>query len=494
MPITTAVPEAQQYFNQGLRLSYAFNHAEAIASFREAARLDPNCAMCYWGIALAHGPNINMPMAPEAVEPAWRALQAARARLEQASERERGYIEALSRRYSANPPADRTPLDVAYAEAMAELAAAWPDDQDAATLYAESLMDLSPWDYWENGAAKPATRTILEQLRGVLAANPDHPGACHYYIHTVEAVHPEWAVDCADRLAGLMPGAGHLVHMPAHIYIRVGRWDDAIEHNRHAVHADEAFIADRGARGLYPSLYYPHNYHFLAFAALMDGREDEAIEAAAALSEKINVEMAREIPELQGMVPYHQLVLSVFQRWEAVRAAPLPPEDLPLAHALAQYTRGLAAMAQGRDAQAREALRAVQQAAAATEGSPWREIALIAQHSLAGEMARREQRPADAVAQLQRAAELEDSLPYMEPPYWYRPVRHYLGRAQLQAGQAGAAEYSYRQDLERFPENGWSLHGLSQSLLAQGRSQEAEVAAQRFRSAWAQSALARPEP
>jgi tetratricopeptide (TPR) repeat protein len=281
--VQTTDPEAQRYFDQGMRLYYAFNHAESIRSFEEAAAIDPSCAMCYWGIALAYGPNINAPIdsassvaAHEAVQ---KAVQAA-----PSDARERALIEALATRYSATPPADRAPLDSAYSRAMGDVARQYPDDLEIATLYAESVMDLSPWNYWTNGQPRAQTNEILAHLENVIMQNPQHPGACHFYIHAVEAAQPDRAVACAERLASLMPGAGHIVHMPAHIYIRVGRWADAIRANEHAVHTDESYISDQQpAPGVYTMGYYPHNYHFLSFAAFMAGQAEQAIGAARAV-------------------------------------------------------------------------------------------------------------------------------------------------------------------------------------------------------------------
>lgn len=484
-PVTTSSPEAQSYFNQGIRLTYAFNHGEAIRSFARAAELDPACAMCQWGIALAYGPNINMPMPPEAVPPAMAALQRAQALAEGVSAREQAYIAALAQRYRQPAPDDRSALDAAYARGMATVAAAYPEDHDAAVLYAEALMNLSPWDYWQVGERpKPNTRTIMTTLERVLASNPNHPGACHYYIHTVESARPQLAEDCADRLAGLMPGAGHLVHMPAHIYIRIGRWDDAIEANRHAVHADEEYLADRSATGLYPSLYYPHNYHFLAFAAAMDGRAAEALSAADALAAKVTPEVARAVPELQGMVVYPQLVRLGFGRMQEVLAAALPPADLPMAHGLGRYARGVAMAATGRLDEARAAQQAVAAAAGRMPDEPWHSVLRIAEQSLAGEVAAAERRWDAAVEHLRRAAALEDGLPYMEPPYWYKPVRHRLGAVLLQADRPAEAEAVYRQDLQRFPDNGWALRGLTDSLYAQGQDAEARQIAARYRAHW----------
>ncbi|MGH7644796.1 MAG: hypothetical protein ACREMR_04345, partial [Gemmatimonadales bacterium] len=281
VPITTRVAAAQRYFDQGMRLAYGFNHAEAIRAFTEAARLDPDCAMCYWGIAYAHGPHVNAGMDSAAGVAAYAAIQEALQRAAGASPREQAYIRALAGRYAPVPPADRAALDSAYARGMADVVRAHPTDWDAAALYAEALMNLRPWNYWhKDGTPYAGTTEIVGQLERVIAANPDHPGACHFYIHAVEAVAPEKAVPCAERLARLMPGAGHMVHMPAHIYIRVGRYADAIEANVHAVHTDEVFIEGQKPQGIYPIAYYPHNYHFMSFAATLAGRSATAIEAA----------------------------------------------------------------------------------------------------------------------------------------------------------------------------------------------------------------------
>lgn len=483
--ITTSVPKAQQYFDQGLRLVYAFNHAEAIRAFEEGARLDPRCAMCYWGVALAYGPNINAPMDPESGKKAYAAVQQAAALADGVSEPERAYILALQKRYAAEPPEKRAELDAAYAQAMGEVARQYPDDLDAATLNAEALMDLSPWDYWtKDGAPYPRTKEILASLERVLARNPNHPGACHYYIHAVEAAQPERAVPCAERLAKLMPGAGHIVHMPAHIYLRVGRYADAIESNIHAVHADEQYIADQHPQGLYPAAYYPHNYHFLAFAATMAGRSGQAIDAARATASRVPIGVAREVPELQGLLAYPYLTLVRFGRWDEVLAEPMPPSDLPVATALVNYGRGVAYAAKGRQNEAQTALESVRKTAAELPQGTYKTVLEIADHALAGEIAARQGQPEAAVEHFTLAMQLEDSLQYMEPPYWYYPIRHSLGAALLQAGRAGEAESRYREDLKRFPENGWALHGLAASLRAQGKTEEAAQVEQRFRRAW----------
>ncbi len=493
--ISTRVAAAQQYFDQGMRLVYGFNHGEAIRAFDEAARLDPACAICHWGAALASGPHVNAPMDSAAGVQAWHHVQAALAVRDGASPKERAFIDALARRYAAAPPADRASLDSAYARAMADVVRRYPADLDAATLYAEALMDLRPWNYWTKaGKPYPGTGTILAQLERVLAANPNHPGACHYYIHAVEAVAPEKALPCAERLAGLMPGAGHVVHMPAHIYIRVGRYADAIESNVHAAHTDEAYIASEKPSGIYPVGYYPHNYHFLALAATLAGRSKTAIGAARDLGARVPAEVARQVPPLEALVPYLHLTLVTFGRWDDVLREPMPPAGLRLASGLAQYARGVAFAAKHQWAEAGAALDSVRaitagttpadQTAMAAGAGDNRTIMEIAAHALAGEIAYRRERYPESVAAFQLAARLEDGFNYTEPPQWHHPIRHALGAALLAAGRPADAERVYREDLRRFPENGWALRGLLSSLEAQRKTAAAAAVRSRFDRAW----------
>ena len=491
--ITTSNPQAQRYFDQGLRLYYAFNHQEAIRAFSEAARLDPACAMCHWGVALSLGPNINAPMDPAAAEPALAALE--RAREGQATAAERTLIEALATRYASPPPEDRSELDRAYAEAMGKVVRLYPDNLDAAALYAESLMDLSPWQYWKaDGEPRPATPQILAQLERVIAANPQHPGACHFFIHAVEAVQPERAVPCAERLAGLMPGAGHLVHMPGHIYIRVGRYEDAIRANEHAVHADETFIRDQNpAFGVYVAGYYPHNYDFLAFAASMIGRSEQALAASRKIAELVPEPMLREpgMTFLQHHLTRHLQMDVRFGRWEEVLAVPAPPADLPHARGMWHYARGRALVAQGDADAARDELAALQAIAQDPRMAELRmefnssgAVLAIASQVLEGQIAAGQGRPQEAVERLREAARLEDALTYGEPPEWTVPVRQDLGSVLLESGQYEPAEQAFREDLRRFPDNGWSLHGLERSLQAQQRGEEADEVRQRLRQIW----------
>lgn len=483
--ITTSVPGAQQYFDQGLRLVYGFNHGEAIRAFREAARLDPTCAMCFWGVAYAHGPHVNAGMDSASGVAAYDAAQQALRLASRASPRERAYVRAVAQRYAKVPPVARAKLDSAYARAMGEVVRQYPTDLDAAALYAEALMDLRPWNYYQmpSGEPYPGTDIILAQLERVIQGNPNHPGACHYYIHAVEAVQPQKAVPCAERLAALMPGVGHMVHMPAHIYIRVGRYNDAVESNVHAVHTDEAYIEGQRPQGVYPLGYYPHNLHFLSFAATMAGRSGQAIETARSLLTKSNLEVARSVPLVQSFVPFVDLSLVTFGRWDELLAQPLPPSDLRYASTMAHYARGVAFAATGKWTEAAAELDAVKQAAAAASGDnkPTFDVAM---HALMGEIALRRGALGEAETHFRAAMGIEDGMLYFEPPTWYYPIRHSLGVVLLRAGRAAEAEALYRQDLRRFPENGWSLFGLLQALRAQGKWAEATAAERRFREAW----------
>ena len=491
--ITTSVPRAQQYFDQGLRLLYGFNHGEAIRAFREAQRLDPTCAMCYWGEGYAYGPHVNAGMDSAGGVAAYAATQQAVAHLAHASPVEQALIQALAKRYAPVPLADRAALDSAYATAMAEAARQFSGDLDVVALHAEALMDLRPWNYWrrEDGTPFPGTETIVAQLERVIAANPSHPGACHFYIHAVEAVAPDKAVPCAERLAALMPGAGHLVHMPAHIYIRVGRYADAMQANVHAVHTDEAYIEGQKPQGLYPLGYYPHNYHFLAFAATLAGNSKVAIEAARKTAATTPVEVARQVPVLEFFHHYPFLTLVTFGRWDDVLAMPPPPPELPYSRAIAQYAHGVALAAKGRFAAAQAMLDSVKQAANGTQAyaavgwaTPSTNLQ-IATHALAGEIAARRNALPDAIAHFTEALKLEDAQLYTEPPDWYYPIRHSLAAVLIKAGKPTEAERLYREDLQRFRESGWSLFGLVQALRAQAKHAEAAQVEERLKKAWA---------
>ena len=479
-PITTKVPQAQRYFDQGLRLIYAFNHEEAIRSFEEAARLDPDAAMAYWGIAYALGPNINAPMDRNQEGRAAGAIQQARLHGPRVSPRERAYIDALAKRYSTDADADRHALDQAYADAMRRLYQDDPADADGATMYAEALMNLRPWDYWTaDGQPRPGTREIVNVLEGVLKKTPDHAGACHYYIHTVEAWQPQRALACAERLPSLAPGAGHLVHMPSHIYIRLGMYDKAAERNAHATSVDQHYLEGRTLPGLYPVGYYPHNIHFLWAAQTMQGRSAEAMKSARDLMKVVSLDVVRQVPEMELTVPTPVLAMARFGDWDGILREAAPPADLTYSTAIWRYARGLALTAKGRlddAAQERKQLDGIAATIPAerTIGlNSARTLLAIASHVLAGQMNAKVGRLPDAVHHFEGAVRLQDGLRYYEPPDWYYPVRESLGAVLLHAGRAQEAERVFREDLKRTPENPWSLQGLAEALRAQRSDREA---------------------
>lgn len=495
--ITTSAPMAQKYFDQGLRLVYAFNHAEAIASFRQAVRFDANCAMCYWGIAHAAGPNINLAMDSASGAMAYEAAQKAQSLAEGTSPAEQAYIRAIVKRYARNPNADRAPLDSAFAKAMGEVHSAFPTDEDAAVLYADAMMNLSAWLYWTaEKKPRPGTQEILDALRPITERNLKHAGACHLYIHAVEAAYPKWAEPCADRLASLMPGAGHIVHMPGHIYIRVGRYADAITANEHAIHEDESFIADRNPEGAYPLGYYPHNYHFLNFAAMMAGRRDIALQSARDLAAKAKPELLR-VPGLGGALQHYATAPLFahlrFEEWDAVLRASAPPSDLSYPTGLWHYARGVALARTGQVQRAEAELAALRKNVNDPE---LKELYILGYNSgasvlevaagvLAGEVAASKKMWDEAARHITRAAELEDAFIYMEPPEWVIPPRQTLGVLMLNAGRAADARRAFEADLDRFPENVWSLRGLAESLDKLGKSAEADAVRERLKKAMA---------
>jgi tetratricopeptide (TPR) repeat protein len=491
----TASAEAQKYFDQGLRLVYAFNHDEAIASFKEGARRDANCGMCWWGVALALGPNINLPMDPKSVPDAWDAVQKATALAPKLSPAERDYIAAITRRYAAQPVDNRNGLDSAYAGAMKEVVSKYPDDLDAATLYAESLMDLQPWNYWTvGGEPRGAIKEIVATLERAIAKDPNHPGACHYYIHAVEASpEPEKALPCADRLAQLMPGAGHIVHMPAHIYMRVGRYDLAVQHNQHAVVEDVSFIGRRNPAGMYPLIYTTHNYHFLSVALAMQGKADESIAAARNVRKYVPFDLMKQIPPLEYFSPVEYSALARFQRWEDILKEPAPPPQLPYSSGYYHYVRGLALLATRRVDSAkaeRDSLAAIQKVMPPDQMAnlnSMKSILTIALHHLDAEIALAQKKADVAVRELRQAIAVEDGLTYDEPPAWYLPMRQVLGNTYLAARRPRDAEAAFREDLKRNRENGWSLRGLKAALEQQGKKQEAAEVTTRLQQAWPQA-------
>lgn len=495
-PISTDSELAQRYFDQALTLAYGFNHLEAERSFREAARLDDDCAICFWGAALVLGPNINDPVpTPEREVQAFETLREAAARLQQASDKERALVEALQTRYAATPPSDRSSLDLAYAEAMRTVARRFPDDLQIQTLFAEAMMDTMPWAYWtEDAQPKPLTEEVFDTLDFVLERDPDHPGANHFYIHAVEQEQPERGVKPADNLRRVVPGAGHLVHMPSHIYIRVGRYHDGSLANELAIEADNDYVTQCRAQGIYPVAYVPHNHHFLWATTTMEGRSADALAAARHTAQHVDRSLIRE-PDM-GMlqhfsaIPYYALVR--FGKWEEILREPAPDADLLYPTAVWHYARGIAYARERKLGEATQELRQVRMIAADSRLkeiriwglNPTSSLAKIAAAVLQGEIAAARNNIKTAVAQLRKAIAIEDGLIYGEPPDWFYPVRQNLGAILLEAGRPRAAEKVYRADLARFPDNGWSLFGLAQSLRAQGKKKEADDAQRRFEIAW----------
>jgi tetratricopeptide (TPR) repeat protein len=494
-PVSTKNKQAQLFMNQGLNLSYAFNHAEAARAFREAARQDPNLAMAYWGQALVLGPNINAPMDPNAEGPAFQALKKAIELKPKASPREQAYIDALSERYSGNA-ADRHARDQAYAAAMNKLQQKFPDDLDAATLYAESMMDLRPWGYWtRDGQPYEGMGEVVSLIEKVIAKNPNHPGALHLYIHLLEATdNVGKAEGAADRLLTLMPAAGHMVHMPAHIYQRVGRYSDAVRSNELAIAADEDYISQCQAQGLYPMGYYPHNIHFLWFAATANGESKIAIDSARKAASKVPDEALQQVPLMAifRVVPYY--ALTRFGKWDDMLKEPEPPAFSPYARGIWHYARGIAFVRKGQLDEANQELAKVKElltdkALDQPLFSPntGHAVLSIAPEVLSGEIDAANKNYDSAIAHLERAVRLEDALVYTEPAEWHYPPRQALAAVLLQAGRAPEAETVYWADLKKNRNNGWSLYGLMQALKAQGKNTDAGLVEARFKKAWERS-------
>jgi len=495
--ITTRSSDAQHYFDQGMDLLWGFNLEEAQRSFEAAAALDSGCASCWWGVAMSLGPHINLGGLPERTVPAARAAGRALASMAGASEVERALIDAIQQRYSdpaPAAPAGQFALDSSYAAAMRAVAARFPDDNDVQALAAEALMDLHPWDYWRgDGTAQPWTGEILGLLEGVMRRDPNHPGANHYYIHAIEASpHPEKALASADRLRDLMPGAGHMVHMPSHIYQRLGRYDEAADANRKAVEADRAYAALAHPRGFY-QMYISHNSHFLAWTCMVQGRSAEALRASRAAASQMSPEMAIAMPGNDFFMAEPVFVLARFGKWEDLLREPGTPKGLPYLRAIWHYGRGLGYTGLGRmkDAQrsldSLTAIRDALPADAIEDLNSARALLSIAVHVLTGEMHLRRNHTDEAVKEFQAAVDGEDATRYSESADWLYPTRHHLGKALLAAGRVEEAEAVYREDLRRNPENGWALCGLEQSLRRQGKTIEADDAAERFKQAWARA-------
>jgi len=493
--VTTAAPDAQTYFDQGMRLMFAFNHDEATRSFAKAAEIDPTCAMCFWGASLTVGPNYNFPVMPEPrAKVAWEALQKAEAQAAHTTPVERALIAALAHRYTGPQPLDPSnsnPVLVSYANAMRDVAHTYADDMDVQVLFAEAMMDTNAWKLWTvDGKPAIGTPEIEQTLERVLAKDPMHPGANHYYIHTMEASpHPEKALASAERLHDMMPGAGHLQHMPAHILQRVGRYEDAAQANRDGAAADAAYMAKTSPIDYY-GMYYAHNYQFLAYAASMEGRKAEALDAVQKMRGMIPVDMLLQMPGLDWTLTEAYDVMVRFGDWDALLAEKAPDPRLAALTGGYLYARTLALAATNRAADARAALTALEahvkslppDAGAGLNSAAG--IFSVAVPVARAFVARAEGRPADAIPLLREAAAKEDALSYDEPADWFVPVRHHLGALLLAQGRPAEADVVYREDLARHPNNGWALFGLAQALTAEKKTAEAAKVTQQFQEAW----------
>jgi len=497
MKVTTQNERAQLFFNQGINLYYGFNHLEAYRSFKEVARLDPDCAMAYWGQALSLGPNINLPMDPADTETVYKAVQKAIALKDKASPMEQLLITALSKRYTAEALKDRKSLDEAYASAMEEAAKQFPQHADVKTLYAEALMDLHPWDFWKNGKAQPWTARPVELINDVVTANPNHPGANHLNIHILEASpEPEKAAVSADRLVDLVPGAGHLVHMPSHIYIRLGRYVEGVESNERAVKTDEEYISQCKVQGVYPLFYYPHNYHFLLACAQMAGMSDKSAATAEALKKNIPVEILN-VPDFVTLqhwyaMPWYNMVR--FGKWNEILQISEPVDSLKYVKSVWHYARGIAYTRTNKLSEAKSELAKLKKLVAdpfmdytISGFNSFKNVLSIGQNILEGEIEASQKNYDKAIQLVTNAVQIEDNLLYQEPPDWYHPSRQVLGGILLEAKKPALAEQRFREDLNQYRKNGWSLYGLYQSLQAQGKKSDAMEAKKEFDKAFAKA-------
>ena len=492
--VTTSHPDAQAYFDQGLKLTFAFNHAEARRAFVSAQKFDPSCAMCFWGEALVLGPNINAPMFPEAVAPAVAAAQKAVVLSVTASEREKALIKALATRYSPDPKVERSVLDGAYADAMAAVARNFRQDDNIQVLFAEAVMDLSPWNYWEAGGAKPKGRAseTIDALERVLERNPDHPGAIHYYIHTMEAsIKPEKALPYARRLGKLMPGAGHIVHMPAHIYYRVGLYKESLAANRAAIAIDERYFAKQSSDPIYKGAYYPHNVHFVMVSALMGGDGKTALDAAAKLDRVLDPAFMAMVPPMQTVkaAPYFSHVQ--FSDPDTILALPDPGKDFILVNAMWHYARAVAFARKANVTEAQKEINVLTMLERDGDFKPlsqWdvpaKEIVQTARLVALGRLADARGDTSAAVKAYEDAVFVQDSLPYTEPPHWYYPVRQSLGAALLRAGRIDEAEKAFRESLAQTASNGWALRGLMEVYRLRGDMPALRATQKRFDTTW----------
>jgi tetratricopeptide (TPR) repeat protein len=495
-PITTDSELAQKYFNQGIILAYGFNHEEAFRSFEEVARLDSNCAMAYWGMAYVLGPNINLPMDAGVVHTAYEAIQKSISLLDDETQKEKDFIMALSERYSSEVMKDRTPLDQAYSDAMRNLSNKYPDDLDAATMFAESIMDCHPWDYWlKDGTAQPWTPELLAILESVIERSPDHLGANHLYIHAVEASkNPQRGLASADKLRFLAPGAGHLVHMPSHIYIRTGNYHEGSLANIRAVKSDEEYINQCNQQGFYPISYYPHNYHFLWATATLEGDSKTAIDAALKTSQKppdsLMAVCGYQTLQHFAVVPLYAYV--TFGKWNEILNYQKPQDDRPYMQAVWHYARAMAFISKNEIEKAEEEIKQLEVYSSnkeIEELSIWGInsaglLIKIANQVSKGELEVKKKNYNSAITHLQKAVELEDQLRYDEPPTWFYPCRQNLGAVLIEAGRYEEAQVIYEENLREIPNNGWGLFGLQQALLKQGKVSEAAEIQKKFNEVW----------
>jgi tetratricopeptide (TPR) repeat protein len=493
-PVSTTNAEAQKYFDQGLRLIYAFNHEEAGRSFQQAAKLDPKLAMAWWGMAEAVGPNYNDPADPDRFKQAHDAIQKAGELAAGASPSEKAYIAAMALRFPADPKADHRLAAERYRNAMGDVAKQFPDDLDAATLFAEAGMNLHPWGLWHpDGTPEGGTEEIIATLESVLKREPNHMGAIHYYIHALEASpNPERALAAANRLAALAPAAGHLVHMPGHIYIRTGDYETGIRTNQLAAQADRDFMKTNGPGNMYSAMYYSHNLHFIAACAGMNGRYDEAHRAAGMLAAHVSP-FVKDIPPLEAFLTVPIAVEVRFQKWDEILKMPQPAATMPKTTAYWHFARGMALAATGKTADAENEYRVIKETLDKTPadeifaepiGNKTHDVLTIALNVLGAKIALAQQKPANAIAMLRAAVATQDMLKYDEPPDWYYPVRESLGAVVLLNGNAAEAEKVFREDLERNPRNPRSLFGLAEALRAQKRDYDAQFVDKQFESNW----------
>ncbi|SDM31781.1 tetratricopeptide repeat protein [Kriegella aquimaris] len=502
--ISTKNERAQAFFNQGLKLSYAFNHAEAHRSFMEASRLDPNHAMTYWGQAFTLGPNINDPQPDDDRKQKYNEAMAMANKLAfSATPKERALIKALSARYSEDLSKDVAELNMSYMEEMTKVAKKYPEDANIQILYAAAVMNTVPWNYWDkDGKPSPNIKEAKAALEKAMELEPENPGGHHYFIHMVELPYPDLGVPSADKLSSLMPGAGHIVHMPSHIYIRVGRYKDAVTVNQAAILADEDYISQCFAQGLYPLAYYPHNIHFLWSSASLLGSSQVAIDAANKTAEKVPAAELVQIPFLQDFASTPLLAYTRFGKWDEILSIPAPSEEIKHVNLIRHYARGMAFIRKGNINEAEEELNAIKalkndpelEDLVATANNSSASIARIAHDIIAGELAALKGDLPSAIEHLENAVINEDKLVYTEPAAWHIPTRQNLGAVLMKAEKYEEAEKIYKEDLSVLRQNGWSLMGLYNSYIAQGKTSEAEKIKKEFNKAWEEADITIYDP